>query len=91
MKYIMFEVTHGRGANKITRLVPIIFPNILVHADVAAQVQRVPGLVGAKIVRGGEAHIACYDAFGSSETLNVKAAEKDADVISRYDYFHGIA
>jgi folate-dependent tRNA-U54 methylase TrmFO/GidA len=90
MKYVMLEVTHGRGKTKVKRLVPFIFPNVLVHADVALAVQRIPGLANAKVVRAGEVHVQCSDTFGESSTLGVKASAADAVTISRYDYFHGL-
>jgi len=74
MKYIMFEDAEGRK-------MPVIFPELLVHADVAKVIQRaMPNPVKIKsagfVILGADVHT-----HGESETLGVKGRDIDAAYI----------
>lgn len=81
MKYVMLKVKCG----DITHFYPVIFPNILVHADVARAMQAVIRM-GAVVHSAGEFN--CDDplCYGKSETLGVKSDEKDDHRIMMCDY-----
>lgn len=87
MKYIMLKIVES----EFTRLVPVIFPNSIVHADMARAVQSIPGMELAVVESAGECRV--KDAFcsGASDTLQVKShGQDDSIVINGMDYFHGI-
>lgn len=87
MKYVMFEIKHG----SLTRRVPIIFPNELVHAEISMYVRKMLKDVhgwDAKTVSAGDVNFAmdCH-CSGSSETLGISAQpDIDNNVINMNDY-----
>lgn len=96
MKYVMIEIpAHGELP---ARRVPVIFPDSLVHADVAAAMEAVvkstlvpKARVKPKTTSAGECYLDNVKCHGSSESLNLEARERlDARVIEMYDYLHGI-
>ena len=91
MKYIV--LSQEIGANLI-REVPIIFPNYLIHAEVAeAIIKGCSGFSGAKAVSAGECSSTDLNpkCHGKSTTLNVESrGEEDSQLFPMYDYFHGI-
>lgn len=90
MKYIVLQGTKG----SMTLELPIIFPNHLVHADVAGVLLDSEILPPGKwsVVSAGEftpsaVHICC----GHSETLNIGSrGTVDELLISMHDYGAGI-
>ena len=92
-KYIMMNVQlKGKGEDSVEKLLPIIFPDILVHADVYAALRRCDSLKNFHVAihSAGECQIDCLDASGKSETLMVSADPEDEKTIQMYPYFHGI-
>lgn len=96
MKYVMFELDTGDG---LKRNIPIIFPNSLVHADVAEAIKHMRvgtqrnwdcPFVEAKVVSAGELSIASSTTSGGSETLGVESRLEDSTIITMHDYFHGM-
>jgi len=89
-KYIMFE--NRIGDTKI--LFPVIFPDKMVHSEVAAVLRHCqPGWHkgGVKAVSAGMIeHVTVDGLHGSSETLNLDSKEEDASIIDAYSYGHGI-
>lgn len=89
-KYIMFENTIG----DLKLLFPVIFPDKMVHSEVAAVLRRCqPGWHkgGVRAVSAGMIeHITVDGLHGSSETLKLDAKEEDANIIDSYSYGHGI-
>lgn len=89
-KYIMFENTIGDS--KI--LFPVIFPDKMVHKDVAAVLRHCqPGWHhgGVKVVSAGIIGVLDIAGVnGESETLNIKSSKEDESVINNYNYCHGI-
>lgn len=86
MKYIMFESVDQDG---LTRAVPVIFPDFLVHAEVAGRLRGlVPGIT--RVVSAGTALVNVDATTEGSETLGVRARDKDSRIINMYDYLHGI-
>ena len=85
MKYLMLRLTHAT----LTRDVPIIFPDMLVHCDIAAVARHIAGLEGAVPIATGDIHLTAVSTHGESETLGLEAREEDAHTITMYDYFHG--
>jgi hypothetical protein len=88
MKYVMFEHTVAG----LTRKVPIIFPDELVHKFVAEAIanHREYREFGLKVVSAGQCAIECSGIFGESETLKLKSNQTDGLVINSYDYLHGL-
>jgi len=90
MKYIVLSVPMGPN---LSREMPIIFPDALVHIDVAEVLTRLPELRHAKPVSAGfvnsmELSPACH---GESTTLKLKSRGEDDDWLMRtFDYTHGI-
>lgn len=90
-KYVM--VLNKIGDTKF--LLPIIFPDKLVHSQVYAQTRIImPGWhhAGVKAVCAGTIeHLQVDGLGGSSETLNLTSRpEEDRKVIEHYSYLHGI-
>ena len=85
-KYVMLEIDNGA----FKRRLPIIFPDLLVHADVAAAVQSLPMMGEAKPIAAGSIDLLAAECHGKSTTLNVSAGETDAELINTFPYFHGI-
>lgn len=73
----------------IVRDVPIIFPNALVHSDVAAVIRDIISLRHATLIAAGEISLTVESTHGSSETLGLDARRDDAQTITLYDYAHG--
>lgn len=85
MKYIMFKSEQG----EMTKLIPVIFPNDLVHKDVSDALQQ-------SVLKNTTIHSAGFISplnlcpEGGSETLNVKAdLLTDGLVIKMNDYGAG--
>lgn len=89
-KYIMFENTMG----DLKILFPVIFPDKMVHSEVAAVLRHCqPGWHkgGVRPVSAGMIdHVTVDGLHGSSETLKLEAGEGDALIIDSYAYGHGI-
>ena len=89
MKYIMIKMT----IKDASRYVPIIFPECLVHKNVAEHIEhlmRMEHNAEVEIVSAGFYDIGatCY---GESESLNLKSKpEQDTDIIREYPYKHGL-
>lgn len=81
MKYIMFK----KKLKTMTVFVPIIFPNTLVHKQVAEDLLKI-SLVGFKIHSAGDFSPLDNDCSGSSGTLKLKADPKDSARIAMNDY-----
>ena len=87
MKYIMFERELTEG---VTQLIPIIFPDFLVHDEISAIIRRDPQMMNAAPVSAGDIDLGVVLCTGNSETLQMPAQKDDAHVISSYDYLHGV-
>lgn len=93
MKYVMLEIMLGGEASPFK--LPVIFPDKLVHRDMAAHTKKVawstwPGCT-VNVVSAGEIQLDGVECFGSSESLKVKSRGiRDADTIEAYNYMHGI-
>lgn len=97
MKYVMIEVpAHGELP---ARRVPIIFPDLLVHAHVAEAMEHVvkstlaaKARVKVKTTSAGECRLNDVLCAGKSESLNglQSRGRDDAQLIEMYDYLHGI-
>lgn len=88
MKYIMFEVTSGT----ITKKLPIVFPDDLIHQWVARSLLPMLRMQydNAKPISAGSFNMLSGETFGDSETLKLKADKEDGDIIGSYDYLHGM-
>lgn len=95
MKYIVLRKTTKVGNSEMTREFPIIFPDALIHADVAKWLALCDGMQGAKPVAAGflssmevGAENACH---GKSDTLKLASRGKQDDTLMLcYDYLHGM-
>lgn len=84
-KYIMFSVER-----KPPRLIPVLFPVELTHADVAKALARVPQLRKAVPETAGTITFDVSSCSGDSETLQLRSSALDALVINSYSYTHGL-
>lgn len=68
MKYIVLQTDAGLE-------LPVLFPELLTHKDVAVRLQALPELRGSVIVSGGFASIGPYGPMchGESISLDVKS------------------
>lgn len=94
MKYVMLEVV-PKGADAVAFKLPIMFPDKLVHRDVALAIRDVAKSTfkGAKvtIVSAGDAYLDDVKCSGKSESLDLTSrGERDSNVINWIDYRHGI-
>lgn len=75
-------------------LVPVIFPDKLVHSQVYTKVRSaMPGWYGKgvkAISAGNIEHLEIDGLHGGSTTLNLQSRMEDKGVIERYSYKHGI-
>lgn len=79
MKYIVFQTKDGLE-------LPIAFPEMLVHKDVADRLHSIPVLCRVVIVSGGFTSIGPYGPMchGESVSLNVKSRGAIDDLLMRY-------
>ncbi|HAF2130143.1 TPA: hypothetical protein G9F27_004414 [Salmonella enterica] len=90
MKYIILRLE-----GKIPREVPVIFPNLLVHADVASAITNMiqadtdTSITGIRVVSAGfcDTAVGCH---GRSESLNITSRDIDDAVINTVDYTFGL-
>lgn len=89
-KYIMFEVK----GKELTFSVPIIFPDKLIHVDMAKYAMHIVmrsfpkfdcDLINAGMIDSIEANAT----HGMSETLHLNSDKDDVNVINLYQYQHG--
>ena len=86
MKYVMLKRDHCG----MEQHVPIIFPTMLSHSDVADAMKNVPELKDAQVHSAGEISPMDMVATGKSITLQVEADEDDTQRIMMIDYYHGL-
>jgi hypothetical protein len=90
-KYIMVENGFPGGTRF---LIPVIFPDKLIHSDVYANIKSImPGweALGVKAFSAGKIeHIRVEGLGGESETLRLKSHPEDERIIKNYSYLHGI-
>lgn len=91
MKYIMMK----RKIGDVEQLVPIIFPNFIVHKHMAQAIKNLPGnpynLDNVVHSAGDVIFDSCsVHTSGGSETLNIESKEGDNNIIELHDYFQGI-
>lgn len=90
MKYIMIQ---AGTAGSTKQLIPIIFPDNLVHREMAECVihtLRRNHKRRAVIRSAGFIALETTTCFGESESLNVKSHPEDSAVIKAYPYAHGL-
>jgi hypothetical protein len=92
MKYIVLEIKNG----DTKREWPIVFPDMMVHRQVADIVQNhlaVDCKLNSRIIAAGSVsffggEVRCD---GESETLNIESrGSEDEKLIKMFDYLHGI-
>ncbi|EIY0667482.1 hypothetical protein MMC72_001608 [Salmonella enterica] len=91
MKYIILRLD-----GKIPREVPVIFPDLLVHADVAMTMTAMikedssnTNITDVRVVSAGFCHTA-VECHGRSESLNIASRDIDNTVINTLDYTFGL-
>lgn len=91
MKYIILRLD-----GKIPREVPVIFPDLLVHADVARTMTAMikedssnTNITDVRVVSAGFCNTA-VECHGKSETLNIASRDIDNTVINTVDYTFGL-
>lgn len=92
MKYIVMRVCYGSPESGVHQLVPVIFPNQLVHQDVFNKIKELYEPDGpVEIVSAGDIRLEAVECCGDSETLDVESRDEEDDtLIGSFDYFHGI-
>lgn len=90
MKYVMFECK----TKEVTRAVPIIFPDFMVHADADKFVKhwllKEHDFTSVKATSAGFIDLDTLKVYGESESLKLKCNPDDGRTISSYPYAHGI-
>jgi hypothetical protein len=89
-KYIILEVDRKEAG--LQRL-PIIYPDILVHAHVAEAIMRLPNFVQHKatVASAGEINLTADYCGGGSETLKIEESDPDDRfLVNSFPYLHGI-
>lgn len=92
MKYIVLEIKNG----DTKREWPVIFPDMMVHRQVADIVQNhltVDHKLDSQIIAAGSvSFFGCkVRCDGESETLNIESrGSEDEKLIKMFDYLHGI-
>lgn len=92
MKYIVMKINNGG----IAREWPIVFPDMMVHKQVAETIQwhlMRHHNMECRVVSAGS--FSCFGdevrCFGESETLSLESrGEVDESLIKMFDYMHGI-
>lgn len=84
MKYVMFAKPFPKG--DLVQFMPVVFPDNLVHADVAAALKPLLG----DPVSAGDVTILGANVSGKSSTLNLKSHPKDGVMLRMCDYGFGI-
>lgn len=78
----------------IEKLVPVIFPNELVHQLVERYfrlaLQRHWPDSTIEAVSAGDCELGFLECSGKSETLGLSSDPEDAEMIRLYDYLHGM-
>lgn len=72
-----------------THDIPVIFPDCLVHKDVAISLSRTKPLrdVGAEVISAGELYVLANGVGGESTTLEIKSrGEDDQRLIDSMEY-----
>ena len=85
--YIIFRSPKQHG---VIREIPIIYPDILVHSDVAEAMLKVPGMEKFKPISAGSCTLMACSCEGGSSTLKLKSRKGDHNLINNYPYWHGI-
>lgn len=96
MKYIVLKGINENGGTIIEKEFPFIFPQELIHQDVAKRMQHLLMMEheyeGIEVVSAGECNLFGnkINCSGESTTLNVKSREEIDDLlITTYNYNHG--
>lgn len=92
MKYIIFRIDQAAG---LAREVPVVFPNNLVHVEVAHSMRAclLRHFEGSVIreVSAGDFILPDCTCSGESSTLKlISRGQQDRHLIMTYDYMHGI-
>lgn len=98
MKYIMFEVimmASDAQGTLIKKAVPIIFPEDMVHREMASAMRPVMfrhwgAGADVRLVAAGFYDVNSGEVHGESETLHVRHRPEDKLIIKNYSYEHGI-
>lgn len=89
MKYIIYK----RIYCGVEQELPIIFPNNLVHLEIAKALKDIVG--SSKIIAAGEFSSMNIDDkgfSGKSDTIGIKSrGKKDGELIKNFDYFSGLS
>lgn len=94
MKYIMMRITDQRPDGVMTRDIPIVFPSLLTHKDVALAVKDYcPELSESHVVSAGFVNSISMqpDCHGASESIGVSSrGDVDSQILQMHDYAHGL-
>ena len=82
MKYVILERQHG----DMVQVIPVIFPNVLAHKDVAEAIAKLVGK-DCKAVSAGDVNVAVHATHGKSSSLKLEGRAGDAALININDYY----
>lgn len=93
MKYVMLKLKHL--STGMERLVPVVFPTLLVHSDVAKSVGECQPLssdhFSTTVDSAGFIRMDTLECYGESESLDKKSQpERDSEVVRTYSYMGGM-
>ena len=77
----------------VDKLIPIIFPDFMVHADIDKAIKDLLLTVHrleSETFSAGDINIISCACSGESSSLRVQSQDIDTDVIEMYDYLHGL-
>jgi hypothetical protein len=86
MKYIMYK----RTTADVEQLIPIIFPNDLIHKFVNEAILNHPEHKNMVPISAGECNLDCNGVGAGSVSLGLHHVQSDAYVITSHDYAHGL-
>ena len=96
MKYIVVSAIKRKGENESVIRYPFVFPNNLVHANVAKVMCLLISLMHLKrdvlVTSAGDVNSTDFtgECSGKSDTLNLKSAKGDTNLLSMNDYGAGM-
>ncbi len=94
-KYVVIRMQPKKNGSWIAWDLPFIFPDKMVHKDVAealitSQRQALPDM-DFEVIAAGETTLMSHGCDGESTTLKIKSrGDVDSVLINNFPYFHGI-
>jgi hypothetical protein len=92
LKYIMWEIQFDSAPSMC---IPIIFPKILVHAEMAHSTNHtlrrsIKNMKSMCVISAGFIDIDKLETYGESESIGVESRPEDGDIIKYHHYASGM-